>query len=622
MGVGRLPRVIGGVLWAMFVLMAAGQAQAATIFSDGFESGDFTAWSQVQLAGDGKALVQSQVVKTGAVAAELIETANTGSKAYVRKTFSTPSLDITASGNFNLQAEGASGGNVPIFRFLDPAGTRLVSVYRQNVTTSNNIGVTAGTTRYTATSKLALNTWANVSMHTIINGAGSTVEIRVNGALVLSTTTASLGTSGVSTVQIGNDTAAQAGNIVADDINVVSNDTASSSPPSDTVLPVVSGTPQQGATLTTGNGSWTGTQPITFAYQWQRCDTAGLNCVNIPSATSANYVVQAADVGTTLRSVVTATNSAGTSSAASQVTSTVQGAAVASTNTALPTITGSAQETQVLMATSGDWSGTQPITFTYQWKRCDTAGANCVNIGSPSSNTTYTLTSADVGSTIRVLVTAQNSAGMGTATSNPTAVVQAAATQPGLVALWHMNETSGTTMSDSVGSHTGTLHSVTLGVSPGFTGTAFGFNGTSSYVSVPSASDLNPGSANLTVTIHLKTTKVPASPDWDLIRKGLYTTAGGEYKMEWQPTGQASCGFKGSGGYAELQAGPAINDGQWHTVQCQKTSSAIKVIVDGAAFSKAANIGTTANTDAVPIGARPGSEFFNGSLDEASIQVG
>ena len=28
-------------------------------------------------------------------------------------------------------------------------------------------------------------------------------------------------------------------------------------------------------------------------------------------------------------------------------------------------------------------------------------------------------------------------------------------------------------------------------------------------------------------------------------------------------------------------AGPAVNDGQWHTVQCVKTSSQIKVVVDG-----------------------------------------
>jgi hypothetical protein len=189
------------------------------------------------------------------------------------------------------------------------------------------------------------------------------------------------------------------------------------------------------------------------------------------------------------------------------------------------------------------------------------------------------------------------------------------------VALWHMDELSGSVMHDSIAGHDGSLHSVALG-QPGYLGTAFGFNGSSSYGSVPSSSDLNPGSSDITVTIHLKTTSAPAAPDWDLIRKGKYTTGGGEFKMEYQPSGQASCGFKGSSGYSELMAGPALDDDDWHTVQCVKTSSAIKVVVDGQTFSKSATIGSIANDEPVVIGARPGSEYFNGSLDEASIQIG
>ena len=187
------------------------------------------------------------------------------------------------------------------------------------------------------------------------------------------------------------------------------------------------------------------------------------------------------------------------------------------------------------------------------------------------------------------------------------------------VALWHMDETSGTTMKDSARGHAGTLHSVILG-QPGFLGTSYGFS--RGYVSVANASDLNPGAADLTVTIHVKTTKRPATPDWDLIRKGLYTSSGGEFKMEYQPSGQASCGFKGSLRYAEMTAGPRLDNGQWHTVSCFRTASAIQVVVDGNVFSKSVVIGSISPSDSVAIGARPGSEYFQGQLDEASIAIG
>ena len=488
----------------------------STLFGDGFESGNFSAWSTVTTAGDGTATVQSAIVSTGSYAAQLAESANTGSKSYVRKTFSAVQ-DLTATGDFDLLQAGASSGNVPFFRFFDPGGARLVSLYRQNGT-SNQIYVNYGGTYYATTGKLALNTWATFSIHLTTNGTASTVAITLNGTQIYSSTTANLGTAGIATIQIGNDTAAQVFGLVADNISV------------------------QGASILT-----------------------------------------------------------------------------APANTAPPTIAGTAQEGESLTASPGTWSGTQPIDYAYQWLRCNSTGANCNPIGGATS-TTYTLTSTDVGSTIEVAVTASNMAGSATANSAPTAVVTSSLAV--LVALWHMDETSGSTMFDSVGSHNGTLHSTQVGL-PGFTGTAFGFNGSSSYVSVPSSAGLNPGSANITFTIHLKTSGTPPPPpaDWDIFRKGLYTS-GAEYKMEFQQTGQASCGFEGTGGYAELVAGPKINDGQWHTISCVKTSTKIQVIVDGQTFSKAATIGSIANTTNLAIGARPGSDWYHGQLDEASIQIG
>jgi hypothetical protein len=192
------------------------------------------------------------------------------------------------------------------------------------------------------------------------------------------------------------------------------------------------------------------------------------------------------------------------------------------------------------------------------------------------------------------------------------------------VALWRMDERSGTSMIDSARGHTGTLHGGIKLFQPGWHGlsASYLFSGSGSYVSVPSAADLNPGAANITIGVHLKTTTAPASPDWDLLRKGLYTTSGGEWKVEYQPTGQASCGFKGSSGYAELQAGPSLKDGRFHFVQCVKTSTQIKLVVDGVTYAKSAKVGSIANSAAVAVGARPGSEYFKGYLDEASIAIG
>src|SRR5207244_2000139 len=60
---------------------------------------------------------------------------------------------------------------------------------------------------------------------------------------------------------------------------------------------------------------------------------------------------------------------------------------------------------------------------------CDSAGANCAAI-SGATAASFTLGSADVGSTVRSAVTASNSAGSASATSAQSAVVQAASTSP------------------------------------------------------------------------------------------------------------------------------------------------------------------------------------------------
>jgi hypothetical protein len=90
-------------------------------------------------------------------------------------------------------------------------------------------------------------------------------------------------------------------------------------------------------------------------------------------------------------------------------------------NTKPPAISGAAAVGSTLVATRGTWSGS-PTKFHFAWSRCDATGAACVAIGGATAKI-YTVTSGDVGHTLRVTVTAKNASGSASATSAATAVV-------------------------------------------------------------------------------------------------------------------------------------------------------------------------------------------------------
>ncbi len=85
----------------------------------------------------------------------------------------------------------------------------------------------------------------------------------------------------------------------------------------------MSGTAAQGQTLGASDGSWTGTQPIRYSFQWRR------DGVEIAGANGSSYTLAAADVGQRLDVTVTAANPAGSARAISAATAAVGPAAPA-----------------------------------------------------------------------------------------------------------------------------------------------------------------------------------------------------------------------------------------------------------------------------------------------------
>ena len=242
--------------------------------------------------------------------------------------------------------------------------------------------------------------------------------------------------------------------------------------------PTVSGQAVVGKTLTASTGGWSAAPPPSYMYQWQSCDASGNGCADIVFATSATYTVALSDLGDTLRVVVTAGNPGGSAFAPSAVSTVVSATASPPSNTSPPTISGTLVDGQMLTADPGTWSGTIPMTFSYQWQRCDSSGAGCANIAGATAQA-YMLTSADVGSTLRVVVSAMNAA---SSSAYASAVL---ADSPR--SYWRFDGT-GSNLSDLQGYANGTyVGSPTLGV-PGLVvgdaDTAASFNGSAAYADV------------------------------------------------------------------------------------------------------------------------------------------
>jgi fibronectin-binding autotransporter adhesin len=202
---------------------------------------------------------------------------------------------------------------------------------------------------------------------------------------------------------------------------------ASASHPVVSVPPSITGTDQEGHTLTAHSGEWSGAGTITYAYQWESCDESGQSCAEIAGATTSTYLLSTSDMDSTIRVVVTATGSGGASTGLSAATEPIAPAMLI--DTAVPAISGSQWSGQTLSAEPGLWEASSSIEYAYQWMRCDTSAQSCASIPG-ATGSTYALGEEDVGHTVEVDVTATGTWGEATVPSDPTGVIAPLPSEP------------------------------------------------------------------------------------------------------------------------------------------------------------------------------------------------
>ena len=205
------------------------------------------------------------------------------------------------------------------------------------------------------------------------------------------------------------------------------------------------------------------------------------------------------------------------------------------------------------------------------------------------------------------------------------------------VAIWQMNEAAGArTMVDSSGNGLNGVigTSVQTGVSVAAGNNAYRFPyvrpntpppDPQHLVTVPHDNRLNPGTGEFAVELRMRTTHSFGN----VIQKGQAGARGGYWKFQ-QPSGKISCLFRGSAGSSAASSGTVrVNDGNWHTVRCERTPSMVTMIIDGVVTGRNRNAtGTIANTRPVTIAGKGNCDqveitcdYFSGDIDYVRIET-
>jgi hypothetical protein len=184
--------------------------------------------------------------------------------------------------------------------------------------------------------------------------------------------------------------------------------------------PSVSGAAVRGGRLTASAGTWSSVGPISYAYKWYRCDTAGSACNTVSGATAATYRLTARDVGRTVALRIEATDPTGVATAFAGPFGPIAEASAPLVSTIQPALSGDPRVGRALTVSPGGWTPA-PASYAYAWQRCTRSGRDCVPIGG-ASGSSYVLQPADAGHVVAAVVTATVSGASQSAFSTTVAV--------------------------------------------------------------------------------------------------------------------------------------------------------------------------------------------------------
>ena len=149
-------------------------------------------------------------------------------------------------------------------------------------------------------------------------------------------------------------------------------------------------------------------------------------------------------------------------------------------------------------------------------------------------------------------------------------------------------------------------------------------------LTIPHAAYLNPGTADFTVSAIVNLTAAERSPGANIVQKGVFSTAGGQWKLQVD-NGVPSCRIAGVRSGVAVSAivawSGSIADQGWKFIQCKRRGAVLSISVANATAVNSPDDATMdiSNTAKVTVGAKgtgTSNDQFHGALDNVIFSVG